>query len=146
MPRGLHIEGPPYKRFWARVLIADGCWEWGGPRSDTGYGKFSISQRLHAKAHRWAWEWMNGPVPDGLSLDHLCRNRGCVNPWHMEPVTHAENVRRGRSGRFHGDKTHCPQGHAYDEANTYIVKVTGARQCRTCRNSRKYRRNHALAH
>ena len=67
-----------------------GCWEWNWSRSDTGYG------RIHDKqAHRVIYEQMVGPIPPGLHLDHLCRNRGCVNPDHMEPVTNAENVRRG---------------------------------------------------
>lgn len=84
--------------------------------------------------HRIAYELLVGPIPDGLQLDHLCRVRNCVNPDHLEPVTGQENMRRG----YFGTKTHCPNGHAYDEANTYIFSNTRGRhrQCRTCTNQR----------
>ena len=96
------------------------------------------------KAHRVSWELLVGPIPEGLELDHLCRNHGCVNPDHLEPVTHAVNVRRGRGGTSWAQKKHCPQGHPYDDANTYLYR--GRRSCRECSRQkclRQYRRRRA---
>lgn len=130
----------PISRFWPKVRIDEetGCWEWIGGKDIPGYGMFFLSksrtqqQRIHA--HRWAYEFFIGPIPDTLPhLDHLCRNRGCVCPWHVEPVTAQENLRRGDTshlGAYFRAKTHCPQGHPYDEANTLLKH--GGRHCREC--------------
>ena len=81
---------------------------------------------------------MNGPIPEGLDLDHLCRNRWCVNPEHVEPVTRRENLIRGQTTIAQNvSKTHCPAGHAYDETNTYYYR--GMRQCRICRDLHRAR-------
>lgn len=77
-------------------VTADGCWAWKGAKTPTGYGVVSIERRAR-KAHRYSYLHLVGPVPDGLVLDHLCRNRACVNPAHMEPVTQRTNVLRGNS-------------------------------------------------
>lgn len=106
------------------------CWLWTGATT-VGYGRFRGSG-----VHRMAYEELVGPIPDGLVMDHLCRVRHCVNPAHLEPVTLAENVRRGLSGRYQASKTHCPQGHEYSPENTYVTKV-GQRKCRTCYISRR---------
>jgi hypothetical protein len=100
---------PPIDLFEKRVVREDRghsseCWIWQGFRNAHGYGHFSFRVRrgeyANKQAHLWRWELANGPVPDGLVIDHLCRNPSCVNPDHLEPVTHAENVRRGRSTKI----------------------------------------------
>lgn len=123
---------PVEERFWEKVNVntPSGCWEWLGKLNEDGYGSFYENKIVH-RAHRWSYESIVGPIPDGLEIDHLCRNRACVNPEHMEPVTHAENVRRGKSHEVNRKKTHCPQGHPYSGDNLY-VSPKGYRACRTC--------------
>lgn len=114
-------------RFWAKVsAVESGCWLWTAC-STNRYGQFTNSRR-RIGAHVWAWESVYGAVPDGLELDHLCRNRLCVRPDHLEAVTHRENLRRGLNGVL---TTHCPQGHEYTSTNTYVTP-RGHRVCRTC--------------
>lgn len=98
----------PVKAFWSKVQQANGdeCWEWLGSKDTTGYGRVS-RDGVTRPAHRVAYEYLVGPIPGGLYIDHLCLNKGCVNPTHMEPVTHAENIRRGWVQRRGGPT--CPQ-------------------------------------
>lgn len=118
-----------------RMTIAD-CWTWDdGTRN--GYGVVKIDGRTW-RVHRLIWTWLVGPVPDGLELDHQCRNKLCCNPDHLEPVTHAENVRRGESGTPQRSRTHCPQRHPYDEANTLVKN--GRRICRRCKSTNEINR------
>ncbi len=127
---------PVSDRFWAMVTKTDSCWLWTGAKaSKYGHGKFMPTAKKNMKAHRWAWEALVGPIPDGLTLDHLCRVPACVNPAHLEPVTLSENVRRQAAAI-----THCPQGHPLSGANLYRSPV-GRRACRICRNeaSRRHR-------
>ena len=89
------------------------------------------------RLHRAIYEKFVGPIPDGLTIDHLCRNRLCVNPAHLEPVTLAANVLRGESlPAKNARKTHCPKGHPYDETNTHITKQ-GWRICKACNRERQ---------
>jgi hypothetical protein len=127
------VRGEPADvRFWAKVDATGICWEWTACRDSKGYGRFRDGTLVGA--HRWSWEHLVGPIPEGLVIDHLCRNPPCVNPDHLEPVTHRENVIRGLvphvSGEWKRRITHCPQGHPYDEANTR--HSAGHRFCRAC--------------
>ena len=129
-------------RFWPKVVaLSSGCWEWRGARGSHGYGIIRVgpvAPRHYVRAHRVSYEMLVGPVPEGRELDHLCRNPPCVNPSHLEAVTHRENVRRGVSAAAqHARATHCPQGHAYDEANT--MRSVEGRHCRACRTARLLR-------
>lgn len=108
-----------------------GCWLWHG-RTVHGYGSFWIAPgQPRASAHRISYQHFIGPIPDGLELDHLCRETRCVNPAHLEAVTHAENTRR-----HFAFQTHCKHGHLLDERNTYRY-TNGRRQCRLCTAQRQ---------
>lgn len=131
---------PAAERFWEKVEITEGCWLWIAGCTTHGYGAFYDGRR-QTPAHRFAYEQLVGPIPEGLHLDHLCRNRVCVNPAHLEPVTNVENVMRGESDAArNARKLECKRGHAFDEANTYH-DATGRRHCRACARARwhKYR-------
>ena len=116
-----------------------GCWLWTGGVNHGGYGQFSDGRGKNGGAHRAAYEVFVGPIPEGLTLDHLCRVRCCVNPAHLEPVSMQENLRRGNSHLSasirHSKKEHCPKGHPYLGANLYIG-TRGQRLCRRCHNDR----------
>ena len=144
--RSARIVGSPDVRFDAKVdrlgpIAANRpdlgrCWLWLAGLTRSGYGTFRLSASEQRRAHRYAWERVNGAVPDGLELDHFaCDRRDCCNPAHVRPVTHQENMARGA----HARKTHCPAGHPYDEFNTLVTN--GRRNCKTCRADwqRRYR-------
>ena len=118
-------------RFLSKVSVEPntGCWLWAAQVSPDGYGKFVFEGGQ--LAHRFSYETTNGSIPDGLQIDHLCRQRSCVNPEHLEAVTQAENMRRGIKGAL---TTHCPHGHVYDEYNT-AHNTVGGRVCRKCRKA-----------
>lgn len=125
-----------FKQRLAKVIVDDnGCWLWRSRMGANGYGiEKSHLTGKHTTAHRAIYEYFVGPIPDGLELDHLCRVRHCVNPSHMEPVTHAENNRRGESvTAINAAKTECIRGHSFNEANTYVNPGSGSRGCRICR-------------
>lgn len=130
-------------RFWAKVDRGGprDCWTWTASVTvNGGYGQFRVRPRT-LRAHIVAWTLLVGPVPDGLVLDHLCRTPRCVNPAHLEPVTLAENTRRGMSPAAVTVRLNrCSRGHALTDANT-IRKADGRRQCRACDNAGQRRRH-----
>lgn len=130
--------------FWAKVAVGDqGCWEWTAARTSAGYGRAWDPQTgAVTYAHRLAYGRLVGPIPDGLELDHLCRNRACCNPAHLEAVSHSVNVQRGTA--WHGiaaaraEQTHCVNGHEFTAENTYVSSgKKRQRHCRTCRYDRQ---------
>lgn len=146
-----HIRGydarPEFERFWEKVGKHDNtneCWIWVAARSSKGgkktYGVFTIGSKrdgTHRNIYAHVWSYLNyaGSIPEGYQIDHLCKNILCVNPKHLEAVTCQVNLMRSTNfSAIHAQTTHCPQGHPYDEGNTYIYK--GQRTCRTCHKLR----------
>lgn len=119
------------------VFAGTSCIEWTGGATKNGYGLFSLGARgTHVIAHRWAYQRLVGPIPEGLTIDHRCHNRRCVNPRHLRPLSRSEN---GRQNSFYL-QTHCKHGHPFDKENTYVSKgPTSGKNCRTCRTCRRER-------
>lgn len=128
-------------RFWGRVVFSDNsgvltpsegcCWLWMGAKSK-GYGYF-VDGGKSQPAYRWIYKRLISDEIDGLDLDHLCRVPACVNPWHLEPVSHQVNCQRGRNACR--EKSCCPQGHDYSPENTYVTP-SGTRQCKICKRAK----------
>lgn len=140
----------PEVRFMKKVCVAEsGCWEWIGFCNNDGYAMFSKSKHEYVSAHRWAYQHFVGPIPAGLEIDHTCNVRNCVNPAHLEPITHQENVKRGvvrgsyknhiLIGQYNAAKTHCRNGHEYTPENTVLDAHNGARRCRICEKAKAAR-------
>lgn len=123
-------EDTAERRFWSKVDKSGDCWLWTASIGSDGAGQIWIGTR-NRRAYQVAYQWLVGPVPVGMELDHLCRDRRCVNPDHLEPVTHGENIRRGLSGQL---RTVCKRGHELVPPNLY-VSPGGKRTCRTCRDA-----------
>ncbi|GHJ59171.1 hypothetical protein NOK12_16890 [Nocardioides sp. OK12] len=134
-------HGAPIDRFAQKVALTDaGCLVWLACTNSTGYGTFAGGAGKTVMAHRWSYEHHVGPIPEGLHLDHLCRNRACVNPEHLEPVTVSANLLRSvEVGKSNARKTHCPSGHPYSADNVYLYSTPAKpinRLCRACRRAR----------
>jgi hypothetical protein len=127
-------------RFEAKVMPEpnSGCWLWLAQVDPKGYARFKGPGRTQ-RAHRVAYEHFIGAIPAGRVLDHLCRIRSCVNPAHLEPVTARENTLRGDLPKLLGARTHCANGHAFDDANT-SYKRDGSRRCLACHRNYEQRR------
>ena len=126
------------QRFFSKIKVLDnGCWEWTSNKA-RGYGHFKLNKKT-VKTHRLAYEMFYDKIPNGMSLDHLCRNRGCCNPIHLEPVTIKENIMRGEGiAAKNSKKTDCKYGHPFDKKNTYFYP-NGKRLCRICNNTRPWK-------
>ena len=155
MPRQYthHFFKSPLPRFLILAAQTDDCWPWQGRVANNGYATFSVEGKF-VSAHRWVYEFCYGPIPPGLDIDHVCHNRDlscpagadclhrrCVNPTHLEAMTHRVNIQRGRTGKVNNRhknansmKTECKRGHPFDAANTYYYKGSGYRQCIACRD------------
>lgn len=139
-----------YKRFWSKVRQSPrGCWLWMGS-TNFGYGLIAHRGRL-IPAHRIAYQWLFGPLAPNEFLDHLCRVRRCVNPFHLEYVSFRENILRGIGPTaINHRKTHCVNGHKFDKSNTYIYEYFDGphRFCRECRRTwvrKYYRQKHGIS-
>lgn len=120
------------------------CWPWTGSLED-GYGRLRVASGKRMPAHRFAWTLVNGPVPDGMVMDHLCRNRACCNPAHVEPVSNRENLMRGDTHAARNSaKTRCIRGHDFTEENTYVDPL-GRRCCKSCQSARRSERRDRIA-
>lgn len=150
--RGIPVSGragkpSPADRFAAKTRVsASGCIEWVGGTNGAGYGQFFVrwenGKNVKMLSHRWAYEQRFGEIPEGLHLDHLCRNPICVNPEHLEPVTQRENTRRGMGpSAVHAKKTHCIHGHELSGDNLMVRASSEWRDCRACKRikDKKYR-------
>lgn len=131
------------------VVTNSGCWEWTGTIAKNGYGILGVGGRGGKKvyAHRASYEIFSGKIPFGLEIDHLCRNRECVNPEHLEAVTRRINILRGSGpkilGLINGNKTHCLRGHEFNEKNTRNRK-SGGRTCVICEKQKRTQRDKGL--
>ena len=133
-------------RFLSKIKQVGSCWEWQTERNKQGYGRFWDGSHK-VSAHRFSYELFRYDIPEGLVIDHLCRNPICVNPSHLEIVTNDENIKRGLTGKIHHRntrKTHCSRGHKLKEPNLdpYELKH-GRRSCKICKNmilATKFRR------
>src|SRR2546426_1120746 len=129
MTSGIYPRISLEERFWVKVEKTPTCWNWTGSGNMKGYGKFEANGKLHL-AHRIAYTLMKGTIPEGLTIDHLCRNRGCVNPEHLEVVSAKENILRGTSPvAIHAKQTRCIHGHSFSGAN-FTIDLLGRRICR----------------
>lgn len=133
----------PSERFWAKVDKTDpsGCWLWTAGTFRNGYGQFMTVKPRKVSAHRYAYEQLVGPIPEGLVLDHLCRVPACVNPAHLEPVTPAENTRRGIAPKIlNSRESTCMAGHERTPENLYVHPTSGQQDCRACARERDRKR------
>lgn len=129
------------ERFWERVdrTNPEACWEWTGSRTAGGYGHLRRPGGKYDYSHRVSYEMSVGPIPDGLVIDHLCRNRACCNPAHLEPVPHQTNVSRGLAP--YGLRTTCKHGHDITNPENIYTAPRGDRRCQTCTDIANRERN-----
>jgi hypothetical protein len=134
-------------RLLSRVDMPTGCWQWTGADDGNGYGTIDV-EGTPRKTHRVAYLLFRGTIPEGMEPDHLCRNRRCINPWHLELVTKRENILRGEGlAAKNARKTHCKHGHLLQGDDVYTNPITGKRACRVCGrgHEKAYKASLALA-
>lgn len=130
---------PLLTRFWDKVLFTVDCWEWQASKNNSRYGTFGIGNQKTTMAHRFSYELFNGKIPDGLEINHLCKNTSCVNPGHLEVVTRQQNVLKSNApSAMQAKQTECKYGHPLSDSNLAIYNKK--RVCRKChtRRSMKY--------
>ena len=129
------------KKIWKLIEITSSCWLWKGSKSYNGYGQLGYNNKRF-EAHRFVYELLEGKIPEGLELDHLCKIRNCVNPAHLQFVTHKENIYRGNGvTAINARKTHCIRGHEFTlENTTYYTRKGGhqERKCKSCKRINSY--------
>lgn len=139
------VRRDPRIRFLEKIRVdpQSGCWLWESALDFGGYGILWLGDGRSVRAHRFAYELLRGPIPEGLTLDHLCRVRRCVNPEHLDPCTAGENARRAPNAPYwvRARQTACKRGHPFDIANTRIHN--GRRECRRCAADRARQRRAA---
>ena len=151
MPSGIYKRIPlktVEERFWSHVDKngPNGCWNWIGSKQSAGYGQICLGSRSdnsrhYIYVHRFAYELLKGPIPENLTIDHICRNRACVNPEHLQEVTSKVNILRGNGHTaINALKTHCIHGHPVDLFNTQY-RLNGRRRCIICQNINNKKRN-----
>lgn len=142
-----------HRRLWPKIDASGDCWEWTRAVDKGGYGVFgylhTTDTTRNGRVHRIVWNILVGPIPQGLVMDHLCRNHRCCNPDHLEPVTDAVNLSRSLATyqAIRRQMLACGKGHPFDEANTYVdVRPNGVitRQCRKCHNNHEKARTARL--
>lgn len=132
------------ERFFLKIEEDEhGCWIWKASGNDAGYGQFFPVKGVRVYVHRFSYLYFIGEIPERHEIEHECRNRGCVNPFHLDVLTHIENCRRGTAGeksKLRPKPTHCPQGHEYTAENTLRWSVHGGRwkvrRCKSCEEQR----------
>lgn len=136
----------PEERFWSKVRITETCWLWTAAKCQNGYGNFVVKASRPTRnigAHRFSYSFFNGKIPEGLELDHTCKNPACVNPRHLDPVTHKENLLRGATTlpSINAKKTECYRGHPLSGLNlsTVIQRGKAVRKCRECCKIRNHK-------
>lgn len=138
----------PEQRFWSKVdkRNDDECWEWHGCRHPVGHGRFNQGKDGHIYAHRFSYRLAHGSLPNGLVIHHKCFNPPCVNPKHLEAITHGDNLKAGPRGPAYEKSriTHCPKGHEYTPENTRRKKSSWGRECIECERIRSRNRYHRL--
>src|SRR5215475_10040875 len=127
---------------WQRIAPTSACWEWNGAKTPLGYAVLRMPDGRNGYVHRIVYRILIGPIPTGSELDHLCRNPGCLNPDHLEPVSHRTNITRGKAA-IKAARTHCRRGHRLS-ADSVFTRADGARCCRQCRAPVKFA--NALTH
>lgn len=131
-------EKPNPRNIWKHIQLTPSCWFWKGSKTCNGYGQMSFAGKRHL-AHRFVYELLEGKIPETADLDHLCRNRNCVNPAHLDYVSRRDNLLRGTLRNQNSDVTHCIRRHSFTVENTYLTK-DNRRQCRICIKIR-YKKN-----